>query len=441
MAVGSCRGMSVQMVQADRHPAQLAVELDAVLAAIAQKARLPALSVDIDIGGSRISRAYRDGSQRVVGEGRPVFQSGCLMDIFLAIVCLDLHRRAGLDLDTPFEAIVPELAPESPGARPITVRHLLTRTSGLQDPRNVWQMRNVFPWEELAAGIRKAPRLFAPGAVFCYGGVDRLILAVLLQRFAGTSLGRLTREIAVDPAKVHIRDIQYGPAEADGFRPIETFDTASLLDIVVKLTAPDAAAENPFSDVLRRDLRDEQLPLSRSVKAQPWPHAPTAFTLGLFKYSDGLIGFNGWEQNQSCAVRLDPQSGAAFVVALEGTPTVRDVVVSEVAQRMGFESVQSRAAPCTLGGLNGLSPQDIVGVYEGWAQGYEARVSVQDTQLQCELSYQKEVIRRLQARLEDEAWLVVDNVAQATALEFFRDEPAGTVCLAAGFLPYARSAA
>src|SRR4029077_21043262 len=88
-------------------------------------------------------------------------------------------------------------------------------------------------------------------------------------------------------------------------------------------------------------LQIERLQLSRSLRVQPWPHAPTAFTNGLFRFSDELIGFNGWQENHSCAVRLDPQDEVSFVVALEGPPAVRDVVVAEIAQHLGYVSVQS----------------------------------------------------------------------------------------------------
>jgi CubicO group peptidase (beta-lactamase class C family) len=424
-----------------KHPAQLAVELDTVLPDIAAKTRLPAFSVDIDVAGGRVSRAYRDGARAVSGEERPTFASGCLMDIFLAIVCLDLHHRRGLDLDTPFEKIVPELAGTHPAAEPITVRHLLTRTSGIQDPRSIEEMRMFVPWEALGPRVAAARRLFSPGEVFNYGGIDRIILAVVLERFTGARLGKLTREIAVDPANIRIRDIQWGPTEPDGFRPIRTFDGASLLDIFVNLAREGASAANPFDEGVRGDLRAESLLLSRSMSAQPWPHAAMAFTSGLFRYSEGLIGFNGWEQNQSCGVRYDPGGQVSFIVAMEGPPIVRDMVVAEIAERLGYASVQSGGKPCTIGGLNGLAPKEVLGVYAGWAEGYEADVTLDANILDCTLNYKGDRFRRVRARLEDEAWLVVDTIAEASALEFFRDRRTGRIGLASGFLPYAMAEA
>ncbi len=424
-----------------KHPAQLGVELDNVLSAIGAKAGLPAFSVDVDIAGARVSRAYRDSNRPVSGEERPVFASGCLVDIFLAVICLDLHHRRGLDLDTPFDAIVPEFAPEGPAPAPVTIRHLLTRTSGIQDPRTIDEMRRPVEWDAIAPRVRAAPRLFSPGAVFNYGGIDRSLMAQALERFAGTSLRRLARQIIIDPSNIPIRENQWGAPDASGLRPVARFDTSTLLDVVAYLAKDGGAADNPFCEGLRNHLQVERLQLTRSLRVQPWPHAPTAFTHGLFKYSDGLIGFNGWEDNQSCAAQLDPQGEVSFVVALEGPPVVRDIVVAEIAQRLGYASVQSRAKPCMIGGLNGLAPSDVLGGYLGWAEGYEANVTLQDGILACELSYRGEKFQRVRARLEENAWLMVESAASASgALEFFRDRRSGRVCFANGYLPYAMSA-
>jgi hypothetical protein len=422
-----------------KHLAQLGVELDAVLPAMIAKAGLASLCVDVDIGGQRVSRAYGEGGRPVAGGGRPIYPAGCLLDVFVATLCLGLAEHRGLDLDTPFIDILPEFAPPTADEAPITVRHLLTRTSGLQDPRTIEEMRGPAPWDALEPRIQAARRLFSPGAVFNYGGIDRAILARLIARHAGVTLDRLGRETIVAPAGIRIRDVQYGPAEPDGHRPIVAFDSTSLLDILSLLARSDHAdgRGNPFSEALRNQLQIERLQLSRSLRLQPWPHAPVGFTYGLFKFSDGLIGFNGWEDNNSCAFRLDPQSEVSYVVALHGPPVVRDVIVAEVAQRLGYASVQSRGRPCTIGGLNGLAPGEVLGVYAGWAEGYRASVSLEDGILACELEYRGEKFQRVRARLEDDAWLVVESATRASGLEFFRDRRTGRVCLASGYLPYA----
>jgi hypothetical protein len=426
------------MINNTERSAQLRMELDSVLSAVAGKARLPSLCVDVDIAGARISYAYRDSGRPVTGDERPVFLSGCLVDMFVAMICLDLHLRSGLNMDAPIGKIAPELAALSTAEAPITVRHLLTRTSGLQDPRTVAEMRTAMALETFAERVLLAAKLFSPGVAFSYGGVDLGLLALVLQRYAGDTLERVARKSIVEASNVAIRDIQYGPAEPDGFRAIVAFDSSTLIEIVARL-AGRGSARNPFAVPLRKALAEEQLTLSHALKAYPWPHAPVAFTCGLFRFSDGLVGFNGWDRNHSCAVRYDPESEVSFVVALEGPPAVRDAVVSDIAERLGFVCARSRGTSRTLGSLNGLARDAIVGRYTGWAMGYEALVTVEKDIVSCEISYRGEKFQRVSARLEEEEWLVSDTAMRPSALEFFLDRGTGRVCFASGLLPYAKS--
>jgi hypothetical protein len=423
-----------------KHPAQLDTELDALLVGIAGKEQLAALCVDVEIAGARVSKSYRDGGRPVAGDDRPVFAIGCIIDVLIAVMCLDLRDRHGLDLDAPFDSVLPELRPLASAnpQRPITIGHLLTRTSGLQDPRTIDEMRVSLPWRALAGRVKATRLLFSPGTVFNYGGIDRVILIELVERFTGTSLHRIGQRVITEPCGITNREVQYGPTEADGFRPIEKFDTTTLLTIIAQLARRDIGkADHAFSKDVRYYLQLERIRLSRSMDAQPWPHAAVAFTFGLFKHSDGLIGFNGWDDNQSCAVRYDPMSEVSFTVGLQGPPAIRDVIVSHVAQLLGYWSVQSRAVPCTVGGLNGLRPEQITGGYVGWADGYEANVRLEGADVCCDLIYRRHRFRQVRARLEEGAWLVTESLAKASALEFFRDERTGRVCLASGFLPYA----
>ncbi|MEO8114921.1 MAG: serine hydrolase domain-containing protein [Phenylobacterium sp.] len=423
-----------------KHPAQLIQELDPVLSYVCMRAGLPSLSVDINIAGEPVSLAFRDGIGRIVDGERPLYAVGCVLDMLFAVICVDLHHRLGLGLDEPFEQHIPELAPlvRRDHADPITIQHLLTRTSGIQEPRTIDEMRQFIPWEDLSPRIRDAPRLFSPGSAFNYGGIDRLLLAIVMERFSGKSIGKLAREIVVQPCGIQHRPEQFGAPDDTGFQAVERCDTAHLAQTAASLGIGGVdGLHTPFSEAVRTHLQLEKIPISRSVKAPPWPHAATAFTLGLFKYSDGLVGFNGWDSGQSCSVRYDPVSQLGFAVAMDGPPGVRDYVVAEVAQRLGYFSVQSRAVPCTVGGLNGLRPDDIVGDYSGWAAGYRADVTLEHNVVACDLSYESRRFRRMRMRMEDEAWLVVDSAAELSSLEFFRDPRTGRVCMASGGVPYA----
>jgi len=301
-------------------------------------------------------------------------------------------------------------------------------------------MRRHIPWAELAPRIHRAPRLFSPGTVFNYGGIDRALLATTMYYFTGKTIAELADEIITQRCGIELRPEQFGPLAADGIKRASRCDMAHLATVAACLAGSVDGMKAPFSEGVRTYLQVERLQLSRSVKSPPWPHAAAAFTLGLFKYSDGLIGFNGFDSGESCSVRYDPVGELGFAVGLEGPPGVRDYVVAEIAQRLGYHSAQSRAMPCTVGGLNGLRPEEIVGDYSGWASGYRADVTLEGDVVACDLTYEARRFRQMKMRMEENAWLVVDSAAELSSLEFFRDPRTGRVCMASGGVPYAMTA-
>jgi hypothetical protein len=140
---------------------------------------------------------------------------------------------------------------------------------------------------------------------------------------------------------------------------------------------------------------------------------------------------------EAAGVRYDPSAGVAFVVGLEGAPGARDEVIDLVAQSLGYTAAPSRTAPCTVGGLNGLESGEVSGLYEGWATGYEARVTAKAERLDCELSYRGDPFRTIRAHIDQGEWLQLDSLRETTSLEFFRDPETDGVCLAVAFAPYA----
>ena len=425
-----------------KQPAQLSQDLDAVVSRLAASGARPTFAIDLAVPGLRRSWACV-GGQPVPSRDAPVFSAGCLLDIIVAIASNQLILEGALDLDAPLERYLPELAPDRASGEPVRIRDLLTRSSGIQDPRSIEEMKQYVPWEILAPRIRDAPRLCVPGAAFSYAGIDRVLLLVLLERVTGMPVRRIVLERVLGPCGVTVQPAQLGAPEADGTQRVRKFSTTNFVEVMRELAwMPDSPSRRgAFSGELRRRLQTERLALSRALRVLPWPRAATSLSLGLFRYSDGLIGFNGWEENQSCGARFDPVDQVSFVVALQGPPTLRDRLVDEIAERLGYPSIHSRPAPCTIGGFTDLTPIEANGDYIGWATGYGARITCVGGALTCEFHHLGRVFQSVRARVEEDRWIVVDRMEQASALEFYRDPSSGRACLSFGFLPYAKTAA
>lgn len=165
---------------------------------------------DIEAGAPAIA----DGLYRVYSMTKPV----------TTVAAMSLFEEGRLMLDAPVEAFLPELADRRvyvsgpyeametvPAAEPMTVRHLMTHTSGLTyglfDPTPVGRaMRRAKadfgrPDETLADGVRRlagVPLCFQPGTRWNYG-VSTDVLGRVVEVVAGKPLEDVFRERIFGP--------------------------------------------------------------------------------------------------------------------------------------------------------------------------------------------------------------------------------------------------
>jgi CubicO group peptidase (beta-lactamase class C family) len=93
-----------------------------------------------------------------------IFRLGSITKTFTAAAILQLHDRGVLDIDDPVARYLPDL----PHAGEITIRHLLTHTSGI-------------------TSLDDAPLEFAPGERMNYSSVGYRILGQIIEQVSGLS--------------------------------------------------------------------------------------------------------------------------------------------------------------------------------------------------------------------------------------------------------------
>jgi len=105
-----------------------------------------------------------------------------------------LVDRGAVVLDSPVVAYLPEFS--APGTARITVRHLLTHTSGLRADLPIDTIRGATDAAALwRAVFRETPR-FPPGTRVVYSDINAVLLGEVVRRASGTSLNAFTaREI------------------------------------------------------------------------------------------------------------------------------------------------------------------------------------------------------------------------------------------------------
>jgi len=96
-----------------------------------------------------------------------------------------LSDRGELTLEDPVQRFIPEFSEGD--RRLITIRHLLTHTSGLPDqlPENVELRRRLAPLEEFVERAIRTPLLFQPGSEVRYQSMGLLLASEVAQRITG----------------------------------------------------------------------------------------------------------------------------------------------------------------------------------------------------------------------------------------------------------------
>lgn len=168
--------------------------LDSIVMDPKYKPENPGFAVLIIENGQIVYERQRGMANRE--KGLPIgpdtrFNIGSITKQFTAAAIFLLEDRGLLRLDDPVQRYLPEL-PDF-GA-PVTLRHLLSHTSGIPDHFEVASMQDKFKNSYCDPGkaielLRAAPELgFAPGSDFAYCNTGYMLLAAVVERVSGQSM-------------------------------------------------------------------------------------------------------------------------------------------------------------------------------------------------------------------------------------------------------------
>ena len=158
------------------------------------------------------------------------FRIGSVTKTFVATVVLQLTGEGKLALDDTVERWLPGLVPN--GKR-ITVRELLSHTSGIFDVTNdkgfiarvLWKPTEVWTPRKLVATATAHKPLFAPGATWSYSNTGYILLGLMVEAASGNPIGtELDRRIF---RPLHLRATSFASsphiagAYAHGYFPLD----------------------------------------------------------------------------------------------------------------------------------------------------------------------------------------------------------------------------
>ena len=164
---------------------------------------------------------YRDIEKKLPMERNTICRVYSMSKIITSVGVLVLMEEGRFNLDDPVSSYLPELkdlkvftggtveAPTlEPLKRPVTIKHLLTQTSGLiydfdgDDPlHKLYQQADLWSGPDLNNFIRKVSKLplkHQPGDAYTYA-INTDVLGVLIERVSGKSFGAFLEERVFAP--------------------------------------------------------------------------------------------------------------------------------------------------------------------------------------------------------------------------------------------------
>jgi CubicO group peptidase (beta-lactamase class C family) len=170
--------------------------VDDLLSAEIQKQHLPGISVAVVRDGQIIKTAacgFADLELGVPATPRTVFQIQSITKTFTSAAILLLADEGKLSLDDPIAKYL-EGTPAS--WTNITIRHLLTHTSGIKDFINAptRSLRLDVSEEDVLEATAPRPLNFQPGERYAYSNTNYHLLAMIIRKLTGKWYGDFLRE-------------------------------------------------------------------------------------------------------------------------------------------------------------------------------------------------------------------------------------------------------
>ena len=200
----------------------VSAKIDSYVKAEMRRQQIPGLSLAVIRNGKiALVRSYgfSNVEHQVPVKPETVFQSGSIGKQFTATAVMILVEEGKLSLDDKINKYFKD-TPES--WKNITVRHLLTHTSGMGDYPPDFDMRGDYTEDEYLAIIKSAPLSYPPGTKWDYSNLGYVTLGILIRKVTGKFHGdfigeRIFRPLGMSTARV-ISEADIVPNRAAGYR-------------------------------------------------------------------------------------------------------------------------------------------------------------------------------------------------------------------------------
>jgi D-alanyl-D-alanine carboxypeptidase len=243
------------------------------------------------------------GTTAVPARGR--FRAGSVTKTLLASVVLQLVAERRLGLDDRLARLLPRTVGVVPGADRITVRQLLTHTSGLGDfmgdlplrPPSAFLGTRWKTWDHWQMVTMAAAHPVTPPGRYRYSNAGYLLLGMVVERVTGHSYGSEIRHRVIDRLGLHgttmpgTHPFIHGP-HPHGYLPVEEDGAVRPVDLSVMNPSVFGASGEIVSTAADLNrffaaLLDGRLVRRDLLEAMKTPPPGSSYGLGLRKRTLG----------------------------------------------------------------------------------------------------------------------------------------------------------
>ena len=298
--------LASQLAQADK--------IDDIVVAEMKRTNTPGVAIAIMKDGKPIKikgYGYANLEHKVPVKPETVFQSGSVGKQFTSTLVMMLVEEGKIGLEDPVSKYITESAGKWDK---VTVRHLLTHTSGLPDmPYHTMDLTKPYTEEDMVKLMIDQPIPKDPGVEWRYNNGGYVMLGVLVKRATGKFYGDLLAEKIFKPLGMGCRVISEAdivPNRAAGYEPNEMGELRNQGWVSPSLnTTADGALYMTALDMAKWDaaLYTEKL-LKKASLDQMW--TPVKLNDGKeANFQEGGYGF-GWSVSKVAGHSLIDHAGA-----------------------------------------------------------------------------------------------------------------------------------
>ncbi|CAF0942660.1 unnamed protein product [Adineta steineri] len=131
-----------------------------------------------------------------------IFRTGSVTKPFTAIIILKLYERKQLNLDNKLSIYCPDY----PHGNQITIKHLLSNTSGIEDYTDLEVFENrcheSLTIDQVIDMFKDEPLQFTPGSKYRYSNSNYILLGLIIEKVTGKSYELNLQEFILQPCQM-----------------------------------------------------------------------------------------------------------------------------------------------------------------------------------------------------------------------------------------------